>query len=92
MGRRTSGLYPRHSARGGEVEQDVGLLGHLALHQPPLRADLRPPQLALVGDGEAADQHRDGHRDDHHATYGAQAAQYLAHCGLREVICGQDLH
>ena len=84
--------YPGHPAGGSKVEQDVGLLGDLPLQQPPLRADLRPPQLALVGDGEAADQHRDGHRDYHHATYGAQAAEYLAHCGLREVICGQDLH
>ena len=71
--------YPRHPAGGGEVEEDVGLLGDLVLQQPPLCAYLAPPQLALVSDGKAGDQHWDGNGDDHHPTHGTEAAQNLTH-------------
>ena len=83
--------YPRHPAGGGEVEEDVGLLGDLPLQQPPLRAYLASPQLALVCDGKAADQHWDGHGDYHHATYGTQATKYLPHSCLEKVDL-LDLH
>ena len=84
--------YPRHPAGGGEVEEDVGLLGDLPLQQPPLRAYLASPQLALVSDGKAGDQHRDGDGDDHHPTHGTEAAQNLTHRCLGGRVDLVNLH
>ena len=84
--------YPRHPAGGGEVEEDVGLLGDLPLQQPPLRAYLASPQLALVSDGKAGDQHRDWDGDDHHPTHGTEAAQNLTHRCLGGRVDLVNLH